>query len=240
MSTGKDRVSVITVCRDAQTKIKQTILSVVSQTYSNIEYIVIDGQSADGTANILEEFSDKIDIYVSERDNGIFDAMNKGIGMAKGDWLCFMNAGDMFAHENVIKDVFANGADYDKAMVVYGDFMMSGCHKTIKASDMAMIKHRMPFCHQSSFIKNQGFRFRTDLQIASDYALFYDIYKTYGPSAFIYTGNCVSIYDMNGVSIHNLKQLYKEYYRLFIEHKQYIYGYYYWIMSFLRNLKHRL
>ena len=238
MSTGKDRVSVITVCRNAQDLIRRTILSVLEQTYPYIEFIVVDGQSSDGTRDILEAFADKIDVYISEKDNGIYDAMNKGIRKATGKWLCFMNAGDTYAHQNVISDIFSNSADYNGKMVVYGDFVIEGSHQIIKASDMSAIEHRMPFCHQSAFLRNEGFVFRTDLQIASDYALFYEIYKEYGASAFFYTDSIISVFNMDGVSVQNQKRLYEEYSRLHIEHRKYLYGFYYMLSSYCRILKH--
>lgn len=240
MSTGKNRVSVITICKNAQALITQTILSVTEQTYPDIEYIIIDGQSSDGTADMISEYLDKIDIYICEPDDGIYNAMNKGIEKASGDWLCFMNAGDTFAHKNVVNDVFSNGAGYNGKIVIYGDFVTSDTHNTIKASDIAVIKHRMPFCHQSAFLRNRGFYFRTDLQIASDYALFYDIYMSYGRSAFFYTQRIIAVFDKSGISVKNLKLLYEEYYKLYIEHKEYLYGFYYLLMSYCRNIKHRL
>lgn len=240
MLTGNDRVSVVTVCKNAQNIIKQTILSVLEQTYPNLEFIIVDGQSSDGTKDILDIFTDKIDVYISEKDNGIYDAMNKGIRKATGNWLCFMNAGDTFVHKNVISDIFSNSADYNGKMVIYGDFVVEGSRQIVKASDISVIKHRMPFCHQSAFLRNQGFCFRTDLQIASDYALFYDIFMAYGSSAFFYTKCIIAVFDESGISVRNLKLLYKEYYKLHIEHKEYLYGFYYLFMSCCRNIKHRL
>ena len=240
MSDGKNRVSVITICKNAQALIRQTILSVTGQTYQEIEYIIVDGQSSDDTANIVFDYIDKIDTYICEPDHGIYDAMNKGIEKATGDWLCFMNAGDTFAHKNVVNDVFSNDAGYNGKMVIYGDFATSDAHSIVRASEIAVIKHRMPFCHQSVFLRNKGFCFRTDLQIASDYALFYDIYREYGSSAFFYTECIIAVFDKSGISVNNLKLLYKEYYKLHIEHKEYLYGFYYLIMSCCRNIKHRL
>lgn len=240
MSVGKNRVSVITVCKNAQTFIRQTIQSVTEQTYSEIEYIIVDGHSSDGTADIVSEYLDKIDVYICETDYGIYDAMNKGIEKATGEWLCFMNAGDTFAHRNVVNDVFSNCSDYHGKMVIYGDFATSDGYKTVKASEIAVIKYRMPFCHQSAFLRNQGFYFRTDMQIASDYALFYDIFMAYGSSAFFYTKCIIAVFDESGISVRNLKLLYKEYYKLHIEHKEYLYGFYYLFMSCCRNIKHRL
>lgn len=83
-----------------KSNLEKTILSVLNQTYSNIEYIIIDGGSTDGTIDIIKRYDDKITYWQSEPDNGIYDAMNKGIQKANGEWINFMNAGDLFGIYN--------------------------------------------------------------------------------------------------------------------------------------------
>ena len=99
-------ISVVTVSYNAVTTIEKTILSVINQNYSNIEYIVIDGGSIDGTVDIIKKYADKITYWVSEPDKGIYDAMNKGIIVATGEWINFMNTGDTFYNENVFSEIF--------------------------------------------------------------------------------------------------------------------------------------
>jgi len=89
------KVSVITVCYNAVDCIENAIKSVLSQTYKNIEYIIIDGMSTDGTFDIINNYRDKISTFISEKDNGIYDAMNKGIGIAAGDVIYFLNSDDI-------------------------------------------------------------------------------------------------------------------------------------------------
>lgn len=117
------KVTIVTVCYNSESTIEDTILSVIGQTYDNIEYIVIDGASKDRTLEIIEKYKDNISLIVSEPDNGIYDAMNKGIQFASGEWINFMNSGDIFATPNVISDVFKTKFD-DNIGVIYGDTIL--------------------------------------------------------------------------------------------------------------------
>lgn len=101
-----NKVTVVTVCYNAATVIEETILSVLSQDYQSMEYIVIDGGSTDGTVDIIKKYSDRIAYWVSEPDGGIYYAMNKAVEHATGDYVNFMNAGDTFFDSNVLKDIF--------------------------------------------------------------------------------------------------------------------------------------
>lgn len=99
------KISIITVSYNSKLTIRDTILSVLSQTYPNIEYIIIDGASTDGTLAIIEEYRTKIARVISEPDKGIYDAMNKGIRLAKGDFVGILNSDDFLADQNTIKDL---------------------------------------------------------------------------------------------------------------------------------------
>ena len=103
-------ISVITVSYNAVSTIEQTILSVINQTYSNIEYIIIDGGSTDGTIDIIRRYEDKIAYWVSEPDRGIYDAMNKGASKANGEYIAFLNSDDWYELDAVsIIAQFADG-----------------------------------------------------------------------------------------------------------------------------------
>lgn len=114
------KISVVTVCYNAINDIEKTILSVINQTYSNIEYIIIDGGSTDGTMDIVNKYKDKIDVIVSEPDKGIYDAMNKGIDRATGDWINFMNAGDCFFNNVALENVFPRNYESVNFDILYG------------------------------------------------------------------------------------------------------------------------
>lgn len=104
------KISVITICYNAEKEIGRTVRSVLSQTFNDLEYIIVDGKSEDSTVsiaeNIVKDYPQRKVEIISEPDKGIYDAMNKGIKKASGDWVCMMNAGDAFADENVLSNVF--------------------------------------------------------------------------------------------------------------------------------------
>jgi len=103
--SNKPLISIITVVYNGEKYLEETIQSVINQTYDNIEYIIIDGGSTDGTLDIINKYKDKIDYWVSEKDSGIYDAMNKGIDLATGEWINFMNAGDYFFDYSTITNI---------------------------------------------------------------------------------------------------------------------------------------
>ena len=113
------KLSIITVCFNIKDEIERTCESIVNQTWQDFEWIVIDGGSTDGTLDILKKYEKHISVLISEPDKGIYNAMNKGIKIAKGKYLNFMNGGDSFYADDVLEKVFA-GKDYD-ADVLYGN-----------------------------------------------------------------------------------------------------------------------
>jgi glycosyltransferase involved in cell wall biosynthesis len=112
------KVSVITVNRNMADELSSTIESVLAQTYACVEYLIVDGGSSDGSVGLIRDHADRIAWWVSERDRNLYDAMNKGVRAATGDWVVFMNSGDCFTHDNVLREVFAE--DHADADLVYG------------------------------------------------------------------------------------------------------------------------
>ena len=104
MNTPK--ITIITVSYNCVDTIEKTILSIINQTYSNIEYIIIDGASTDGTVDIIKKYQDRITYWVSEPDNGIYDAWNKGIKASNGEWISFVGADDILINDCIEKYVF--------------------------------------------------------------------------------------------------------------------------------------
>jgi glycosyltransferase involved in cell wall biosynthesis len=156
---GKPVLSVITVVYNSQQFIERTIKSVLSQTYSNIEYIIVDGGSKDDTLSIVKKYEDKMAMWVSEKDKGIYDAMNKGQNLAKGDYVLFLNSGDVFANETIIEQVFSN---FESADIYYGDTGIISLDgedigmrrlSTPKKLSWKSLQYGMVVCHQSIMVK---------------------------------------------------------------------------------------
>lgn len=114
------KVSVVTVTYNCVDLVESTLRNVLKQTYPNLEYIVIDGNSTDGTRQVVERYADRLAYCVSEPDNGIYDAMNKGIHAATGEWIIFMNAGDYFLQSTTVEDVFGSYDDKGEVMIAGG------------------------------------------------------------------------------------------------------------------------
>lgn len=176
------KISIITVSLNCESTITQTIKSVLSQTYKDIEYIIIDGASSDRTTEIIKKYNDKIASFISEPDNGIYDAMNKGINMATGEIIGILNSDDFYVDNNVIELVvreFNNrGVDSIFSNLVY--VSQNDINKTIRYFDSGQFKPSlfsyglMP-AHPTFFVKKRVYekygKFRTDLKNASDFDL---------------------------------------------------------------------
>lgn len=145
-------VTIITVCRNHAQELERTIRSVESQTWQEKEYLVIDGASTDDSLDVIKAHEASITRWVSEPDHGIYDAMNKGVKMAQGEWVIFMNAGDTFAGDDTLQRVFGNPLDAD---VIYGDVIKG---ELVKKAEAPRNAHRMFYCHQSAFVRTSCLR----------------------------------------------------------------------------------
>ena len=176
------KVSIITVCYNSSETIENTIQSVVSQNYSNIEYIIVDGLSSDDTLKIVERYKNKIAKVISEKDNGIYDAINKGIAIATGDIIAILHADDFYTNENVISRI-VNSFENNKVNAVYGDLQYVDRFDTnqIKRNWISgeynkanFLKGWMP-PHPSFFATKECYNkfgvFNTTLKSAADYEL---------------------------------------------------------------------
>lgn len=208
------KVSIITVCYNARSIVEETILSVVSQSYSDTEYIIIDGGSSDGTVEVIKKYLNNISLFISEPDKGIYDAMNKGLKAATGEWINFMNAGDKFSSNDVLAEVFEKRSYDSEVKVIYGDvFLKLSDNLTIKqlSSSLKFIERAMPFCHQSTFVSKSAIKyFNTRYKICADYDFFYNLYFA-DRKSFYYVNCAIAIYDnTHGVSVDNQRENRKE------------------------------
>jgi len=153
------KLSVITVVFNNVKDIERTILSVINQTYDNIEYIIVDGGSTDGTVDIINKYQHSISKWISEPDNGIYNAMNKGLKMASGDYVLYMNSGDEIYDFNTVKTVFATEPNAD---IYYGETKMfnenweslgTRRHQVPESFTWKSFKYGMSISHQAIYIK---------------------------------------------------------------------------------------
>lgn len=177
------KISIITVVYNRASTIERAIQSVLNQTYKNIEYIIVDGASTDGTMDVVTKFKDQIAVVISEKDKGMYDALNKGITLATGDVVGILHADDEFADKNIIADVVQLLQTNDKVDCVYGDvgFVKEDApEKIIRYYSSAIFKpslfqygfmpaHPTFFCYKKYF--TQIGLYRTDMDIAADFDL---------------------------------------------------------------------
>lgn len=152
------KISIITVVYNAKSLIERTIISVLSQTYTNIEYIIIDGGSSDGTLEIAEKYQHDIAVILSGKDNGIYDAMNKGLSTATGDFVLFLNAGDeLYSTEIISKIVSLGDADvyYGNTAIVNENGVVLGDRRLSPPEELnwRSLKFGMCVSHQSFIAK---------------------------------------------------------------------------------------
>lgn len=193
-------ISIVTVCFNNILGLEKTFYSVLNQKDTNFELIVIDGGSNDGTLQYLQGISDPRVKFVSEPDNGIFDAMNKGISLSSGDFISFMNSGDVFFCNNTISEVFSKISDPLNFSVIYGNKIFDG--QIIYPTDVKTETESggMFACHQSMFFRNIKLRYDDKLKIYGDYGLLASIFTSYGIEAFYYVDIPICIYEGSGIS----------------------------------------
>lgn len=200
-------LSVITVNKNNCIGLRDTLKSIFRQNYSNCETIVIDGASNDSSIETIKTYSAQITLWVSEPDQGIYHAMNKGIQKATGDYLLFLNSGDWLASPTVLEDIFK---DKQVADIICGDIYFYDNDKQkvkwlVKAPDTISAKTLFYgyIPHQACLIKRKLFDkvglYRQDLKIASDWAFFLDAFLLHGASYSHYPG-VISYFSTNGIS----------------------------------------
>ncbi|MGX1751979.1 glycosyltransferase family 2 protein [Sphingobacterium sp. NPDC055346] len=214
------KVSIITIVYNNVRDIGFTLASVDQQTYPNIEYIVVDGKSTDGTLDVIAEYKDLINILVSEKDNGIYDAMNKGLALATGDYVLFLNSGDELFASNTLEKIFGNE---DHADIYYGETKLINedreiigdrRHKTPAHFDWQSFKYGMNVCHQAIYIK-RSLTAPYDLQYKLSSDIDWVIRAAQKANKVVNVKDYVAKYLVGGMSQQRHKQSLKERYEIF-------------------------
>jgi len=207
MDKNSPKLSIITVCFNAAPLIQKTLFSALHQTFQDFELVIVDGGSKDNTLALLQPFQSKIGQLVSEKDNGIYDAMNKGVSLSKGEWVYFLNAGDAFYDnfvlEKVFKEIKINPCDFLYAKV---QTLNEPTGVNYVAGEKVSLKdfwHKYPICHQATFAKRNIFpligMFNTTYQLISDTEWFIRLFKN--PELKTqFVDELVAFYDVTGAT----------------------------------------
>ena len=207
------KVTVVTAVLNDAGHIEQTILSVISQTDIEIEYIIVDGGSKDGTLELIGKYKDKISLLISEPDRGVYDAMNKGIEHSSGDFVYFLNSGDVLLNPSILSKIKLeelkerNAIIYGNVIVAYGN--IEALEKPRPFFNSKMKFKGIGICHQSMFFPGELIRnekYDLSYNIAADYDLAYRLWRK--GTVFLYKDITIAKYDWGkGISSNPYKLL---------------------------------
>jgi glycosyltransferase involved in cell wall biosynthesis len=174
MEKIENKLSIITICYNCASDLERTIKSVLIQTYSTIEYIIVDGGSTDRTPQILDKYKDRIEYIISEPDDGIYDALNKGIRRATGEWILCLNAGDVLRNSHIITDVFSNEIPHHISFL-YSDYVLTyenGKTETRPCDRSKGVIHHQNSIYRRNLHETYGYYIVTHPYIVSDLLFF--------------------------------------------------------------------
>lgn len=207
------KLSIITINYNNLDGLRKTVDSIVAQSFSDFEWIVIDGASTDGSRELIEQYADRMAYRVSEPDTGIYNAMNKGIAQAHGDWLLFLNSGDWLYSKDTLQEVFNH--EITTADVMYGDKMQwtpSQCHLHTFPDQLSLeYLVRYSICHQATFFRRELFSlepYDEHYRIASDWA--FDIRIMLQGKRFEHLPFPIVYYDNTGISAQGSERMKQE------------------------------
>lgn len=196
------KITIITISYNSEKTIEETIKSVISQKYDNLEYIIIDGCSTDKTMDIVNKYRARIATIISEKDNGISDAFNKGVRAATGELICMINSDDLMNEDAA--QIIANA--YEKDIdIYYGDVISVDQYKNVirrRPRKLERFIYSQPIYHQSTYISKNAYKkfglYDTNLKMAMDYELLYKMYL--GGAKFRYVDKALSTFSLQGLS----------------------------------------
>ena len=198
MGEIRNKVTIVTICFNCRADLEMTIASVASQQYPYKEYIVVDGGSTDGTAEVLERYRNQIDICISEHDDGIYDALNKGVKLASGEWIICMNAGDVFRNDHVLSDIFCSSIPEEKTFI-YSDFELvhaDGSTEIRKCDRGIGDVHHQNAIYRRSLHEQHGYYAVTHPYIVSDLLFFLSV----PPEQFLKTSCIIAKVKDGGIA----------------------------------------
>ncbi|EDQ01565.1 glycosyltransferase family 2 protein [Shewanella benthica] len=212
-------ISIVTVCYNVASELPETIESIINQDYNNIEYIIIDGGSSDNSVEIIkhyEQVAKQKGVYfkwISEPDNGIYDAMNKGIELATGQWVNFMNVGDL-PSSGYLSTMESLTDISSEVNIVYGNTRILQFNKLVippKHLKKQSFYYQMPLCHQSIFYKVSSIKkYNPKFSIIADEVGIYEELINNGSNSFLYLPFEVCTYSLGGVSEEQIYTMYKQ------------------------------
>ncbi len=235
-------LSVITIVFNGEKYLEQTIVSVAQQTYTNIEYIIIDGGSTDKTKDIIRQYESDITLWISEKDNGIYDAMNKGLELLTGDFVWYINAGDEIYDKNTVENIFLNynGEDafYGTQQLINEDGSNASVTKVPGQLTWKNLMHGMAVSHQSIILSIHSVdKYNLEYKIVSDQDWVISALKKC--KKIKNTNQIMSKYLLGGFSDQNFYKGWKE--KFYITFKQYgifalLLNYVYFIRAFIKKI----
>jgi glycosyltransferase len=231
------KVTIITVVFNAEATVEDTIRSVISQTYVNLEYIIVDGGSTDGTIKIINKYLEQITRFISEPDKGIADGFNKGIAMATGDWIGMINADDWYA-ANAVELMVSNHQPNDD--VCCGNIMLIGKNgfERRKKSKVSWLNFGMYIMHPTCFIRKEVYqkvgKYDTSLKIAMDFDMFLRI--KYNGFKIGYIDETVAYMRTDGVSSDTVK-MHREELAVMRRHLKGLSYFNSWLFNYLNRLR---
>lgn len=236
--------SVITVTYNAEDTLERTLRSVQEQTYPHIEHILVDGKSKDGTVELIKKYQNENIHWISEKDTGIYDAMNKATALASGTYLCYLNAGDAFYEKTSVEKIVTVAQNSNLPDILYGEtvvvnkqgeFLYPRRLKAPKVLHWKSFKQGMLVCHQAFIVKRSLFQsYDISYRFSSDVDWCIRLMKK--ADSIVNTNAILIRYLNQGVTTKNRKASLKERYRIMVKHYGSLSTFLYHIWFFIRAL----
>jgi glycosyltransferase involved in cell wall biosynthesis len=214
------KFSIITVVYNGMDVLKNTVDSIQNQTYNNFEHIIVDGNSKDGTLEYIKSLAFDNLSYISERDNGIYDAMNKGANLSKGEYLLFLNAGDNFASNEILENIVRKIRDLkSKPKIIYGgaNVYTENGKFLVRLNPLVLNKKNLnrfatrTVCHQSIFVHNKSMKIYSDkYRLKGELNWYYDLIAVITQNEILQTDEVICDYYLGGTGDKNFIENYFE------------------------------